>query len=121
MDQSITYEPGVATAPATLTASAAGWRLNLYLWLLLAVTNVVDFLGTRRAFQLGIEELNPLVAFAYAEFGIGAVAAMKIPFLLLLGCLLPYIRGWTRGLLAAACAVYLALTGAHIWYLSPLL
>jgi len=121
MNQSIACETGVGSVAAPITVSAQGRRLNLCLWLLLSVTNVVDVLATRRAFQIGIEELNPIVALVYSQYGIGAVAALKVPFLILLCCLIPYIRGWTRGLLILACGIYLTLTAAHIWYLSPLL
>jgi len=121
MNQTIAYESGTRSVAAPIRVSSQDKRLNLYLWLLLTVTNIVDVLATRRAFEIGIDELNPIVALLYAEYGIGAVAAFKLPFLLLLLFLLPHIRGWTRGLLVLACSAYLALTFAHIWYLSPLL
>ena len=121
MNQTVAFRSFVPTLTTPVAVSPQGRRLNLYLWLLLAVANIVDVLATRRAFGLGIGELNPIVALAYAEYGIGAVALLKLPFLVALGLLTPWIRTWTRGLLVLACSVYLALTAAHFWYLSPLL
>jgi hypothetical protein len=86
----------------------------------LTVTNIVDLLGTRRAFEIGVSELNPIVELFYESFGMISVALVKAVFLTLLFFLIPYIRGWNRVLFVFACCVYLALTFAHIWYLSPL-
>lgn len=120
MNETIAYQSCTPSVAAPIRVSSQGRRLNFYLWLLLAVTNLVDVLATRRAFNIGIDELNPIVALVYAQYGIGAVAAIKVPFLVMLCFLLPYIRGWTRTMLVLACSAYLALTFAHIWYLSPL-
>jgi len=121
MDESIAYERSGAQAAIAAPRAAAGRRLNFYLWLLLAVTNVIDVLGTRRAFSIGIHELNPIVEFFYAQFGMIPIAFAKAVFLALLYFLIPHIRGWNRALFVFACCVYLVLTFAHVWYLSPLL
>jgi len=121
MDESIAYERSGPQAAIAAPRAAAGRRLNFYLWLLLAVTNVIDVLGTRRAFSIGIHELNPIVEFFYAQFGMIPIAFAKAVFLVLLYFLIPHIRGWNRALFVFACCVYLALTFAHVWYLSPLL
>lgn len=121
VEDSIAYERCGAQPAVAGRLAAAGKRLNFYLWLLLAVTNVVDVLGTRRAFDIGIHELNPLVEFFYARYGMVPIALAKAFFLALLYFLIPYIRGWNRALFVFACGVYLALTVTHVWYLSPLL
>lgn len=121
MNESLLCEARAGAGFIPARVPAADRRLNLYLWLLLVVTNLVDVLGTQRAFALGIGELNPLIAAIYAEHGIVAVALFKSVFLGILGMTLPWIRGFNRALLAGACCAYLALTAAHIWYLSPLL
>jgi hypothetical protein len=106
---------------ASVRTSEQGWRLNLLLWMLLSLTNFVDVLGTARAFDMGIGELNPIVEMAHAAWGMIGVAAPKALFLAMLLFLLPWIRSWTRALFGFATCIYLALTGFHIWYLSPLL
>jgi hypothetical protein len=121
MDESVAYESCDPRAALPASRAGAGNRLNFYLWLLLTVTNVVDVLGTRRAFSIGVHELNPIVEFFYAQFGMISIAFAKAVFLVLLYFLIPYIRGWNRALFVFACCVYLALTVAHVWYLSPLL
>jgi len=121
MSEIIAYERCGTQAAAAGSATTAGRRLNFYLWWLLAVTNVVDVLGTQRAFEMGISELNPIVELFYAHFGMISVALVKALFLILLYFLVPYIRGWNRVLFIFACGVYLALTIAHIGYLSPLI
>jgi hypothetical protein len=96
-------------------------HLNRYLWLLLAVTNAVDVLASRRAFEFGMAELNPFIDSLLASYGIVGVALFKAFWLGALLLLLPHIKGWTQMLLAFACAAYFALTVLHIWNLSPLL
>ena len=95
--------------------------LNRYLWLLLAVTNLVDVLASRRAFEFGMAELNPVIDSLLSAYGIAGVALFKAFWLGVLFFLLPHIKGWTQILLACACAAYFALTVLHIWNLSPLL
>ena len=121
MNETLACESRATSVLAPASVRPADRRLNLYLWLLLVVTNLVDVLGTQRAFALGISELNPIIASIYAAYGIVAIVIFKGVFLGILGLTLPWIRGWTRALLAGACCAYLALTVAHIWYLSPLL
>ena len=96
-------------------------HLNVYLWLLLAAANLVDVLASRRAFQIGMTELNPVVDAVLVDHGVWGVSVLKAFWLLLLFFLLPYIKGWTQTLLAFASLVYFALTLIHIWFLSPLL
>jgi Domain of unknown function (DUF5658) len=96
-------------------------HLNRYLWALLAVTNLVDLLASRRAFELGIDELNPIVEALFSAYGIASIAAFKLLWLVILLVLIPHIRGWTQAFLAFACVVYLGLTALHIARLSPLL
>ena len=120
-DYSLIYGTDHAAESLRPRASERGGRLNLYLWTLLAVTNFADVLGTRRAFEIGIGELNPLVDVLHAAYGVAGIVAPKAFFLMLLFVLLPYVCSWTRALLALTCSIYLGLTLAHIWYLSPLL
>jgi hypothetical protein len=120
-DYAIFYAENSPARPSSPLASDQGRHLNLYLWVLLVVTNLVDVLGTSRAFEIGIGELNPVVDVVHATFGISGLVTAKVIFLSLLFFLLPYVRTWTRALFAFACSAYLALTVAHIWYLSPLI
>jgi hypothetical protein len=120
-DFTLTYRRERATTAAAARTSEQGWRLNLLLWMLLSLTNFVDVLGTARAFELGVGELNPIVAMAHATWGMAGVAMPKVLFLAMLFFLLPWIRNWTRMLFGFATSVYLALTVVHIWYLSPLM
>jgi len=103
-----------------MSAAVQGWRLNLSLWLLLAATNVIDVLGTGRAFAIGIGELNPMVDILHATFGMAGIVGVKLFFLTLLFFLLPWVRSWTRALLTFVCSAYIALSFAHIWYLAKL-
>jgi hypothetical protein len=109
------------TLPPQQKSHPSDRHLNRYLWLLLVVTNVVDVLASRRAFEFGIEELNPIVDSVLSAYGIWGIALFKALWLGVLLVLLPHIRGWTRMLLAFACLAYFALTVLHIWNLSPLL
>ena len=102
-------------------ASPRARHLNRYLWVLLAVTNLVDLLASRRAFALGIGELNPIVDLLFSAYGIASIALFKLFWLVALLVLLPYVRGWTQALFAFACVIYLGLTMLHIAWLSPLL
>lgn len=96
-------------------------HLNVYLWLLLLAANFVDVLASRRAFQIGMSELNPLVDTVLTQNGVWGVVVLKAFWLVVLLPLLPHIRGWTQLLLALACFVYFVLTLLHIWHSSPLL
>lgn len=120
-DYTLVYEADSPAESAPIPASEQGRRLNLLLWALLVLTNLADVLGTARAFEIGIGELNPIVDMFHAEYGMAGIATPKVFFLTLLYFLLPWVRTWTRALFALACSAYLALTVAHIWYLSPLL
>lgn len=102
-------------------AAAEDRELNLYLWALLAVTNLVDVLASKRAFDVGLEELNPVAASLLAEYGLLGLALCKAFWLAVLVVSLPYIHGWVQKFLALACGAYLGLTILHIWNLSPLL
>lgn len=102
-------------------ASPRARHLNRYLWVLLAVTNLVDLLASRRAFALGIGELNPIVDSLFSTYGIASVALFKAFWLVALLILLPYVRGWIQAFFAFACVVYLGLTMLHIAWFSPLL
>jgi hypothetical protein len=108
-----------ATYP--IRASERDKDLNLYLWVFLVVTNIVDVLSSRRAFESGITELNPVVDLVLADYGILGVVLLKSFWLVGLMFLLPYIRGWTQFLLGLACLAYFAVAVLHIWMLSPLL
>lgn len=96
-------------------------RTNLWLWVFLATTNLIDVLATGRAFSFGIAELNPIVDQLHLQFGMSGITLLKAGFLTLLYWLLPHIRTWTQALFALACTVYLGLTVTHLWYLVPLL
>lgn len=114
-------KPGSVTLPHPAKASPRDKQLNRYLWSLLAVTNLVDLLASRRAFDLGIGELNPIVDWLFSAYGISSVAVFKLFWLTALLVLLPYVRGWTQAFFAFACVIYLGLTLLHIARLSPLL
>lgn len=105
----------------SVRASAQELELNRYLWLLLVVTNLVDVLASRRAFQFGVDELNPIVDGMLSQYGILGVAVFKTFWLAVLLALLPFVHGWSQKFLAVACSAYLVLTVLHIWFLSPLL
>jgi Domain of unknown function (DUF5658) len=107
--------------PPPGTVAASDVHLNLYLWALLAVTNLVDVLASRRAFDLGIAELNPLVDSVLFAYGISGIAFLKLFWLAVLLVLLAHIRGWLQAFLAVACLIYLGLTVFHIANLSPLI
>ena len=96
-------------------------HLNVCLWLLLGAANIVDVLASRRAFEFGMVELNPVVDVVLVDFGVGGVSVLKALWLVALWFLLPHINGWKQGLLALASLVYFALTLLHIWFLSPLI
>ncbi len=96
-------------------------RLNLLLWWLLTVTNAVDILASRRAYELGIEELNPLISMLLAEHGLLSIVVLKGFWLFLLLRLLPYLQGWTQALFACACLAYFALAVVHLSHSNLLL
>ena len=104
-----------------IRASERDKDLNLYLWVFLVVTNIVDVLASRRAFEFGIAELNPVVDLILADNGILGVVLFKAFWLFVLMFLLAYIRGWMQLLLGLACLAYFAVAVLHIWMLSPLL
>ena len=106
---------------ASQRASAQEKELNEYLWVLLAVANLVDVLASRRAFQSGTGELNPIVDLILADQGVLGIALFKAFWLVVLWFLLPYMRSWTQKLFVFACLAYFCLTLIHVWYLSPLL
>jgi hypothetical protein len=109
------------SATGQLRASERDMELNLYLWAFLVVTNMVDVLASRRAFEFGMTELNLVVDLVLAEYGILGIVLLKSFWLVGLMFLLPYIKGWTQLLLGLACLAYFAVTVIHIWMLSPLL
>lgn len=102
-------------------ASASETLLNRYIWALLVVTNGVDLLASRRAFALGIAEINPVVELMIASYGFWSLGVFKAFWLVILLSLLPYIRGWTQVLFTLTCMIYFILALSHIIYLSPLL
>jgi len=104
-----------------MMASSRERSLNRYLWLLLAVMNLGDILASRRAFQLGIGELNPLVETINLEYGIFGVTLFKALWIFVLLLLLPFIRGWIQMLFAITCLIYFAVTLLHLLNLPPLL
>jgi hypothetical protein len=120
-DYCLVWEAETPAPAVSPRASSSGQRVNLCLWALLAAMNLFDVLATGRAFDIGIGELNPIVDALHAEFGLAGITALKAAFLTLLLFLLPFIRTWTRALFALTCSAYLALTVAHIGFLSPLL
>lgn len=102
-------------------ASASDARLNRYMVLLLAVTNAVDLLASRRAFSFGVAELNPLVDLVISNYGIWTLGLIKAFWIMALAFFIPYIRGWTQALLGLSCIAYLIVTILHVANLSPLL
>ena len=115
------YGTVTESAAAVPQLSRRALRQNFFLWALLAATNVIDVLGTGRAFALGVGELNPIVASLHAQFGMPGIISAKVFFLTLLLFLLPHVRTWTRKLFITVCAAYVALTAAHVWFLYPLI
>ena len=110
--------PGSAGIP---TASPGELQLNRYFWVFLVVTNAVDVLASRRAFQFGIAEVNPVADLIISMYGVAGLGLFKAFWLLALLAFLPFVRGFTQALLGFACLAYFLLTIAHIWFLSPLL
>jgi len=102
-------------------ASAAEQHLNLYVWWLLVVTNLVDVLVSRRAFDYGVMELNPIIEILYSEYGINGVVLVKAFWIFVLFTSLPYIRGWYQMLFALASLIYLWLAVEHLSNLPRLL
>jgi len=106
---------------AVRRASDTEEHLSRYLWLLLAVTNAVDLLASKRAFELGIAELNPAAEMLISTYGVWGLALFKASWIVVLALLIPFIRGWTQVLLGLCCLVYVSVIFAHIAFLSPLL
>ncbi|MCZ6888382.1 MAG: DUF5658 family protein [Gammaproteobacteria bacterium] len=96
-------------------------HLNIVLWCLLALTNVVDVLASRRAYEIGIGEMNPVVSMLLTQYGVLGIALFKGFWLLLLLLLLSRIAGWTQKLFVCACLIYIALAAYHISYANLLL
>ncbi len=91
-------------------------HLNIVLWCSLALTNAVDVLASRRAYEIGIGEMNPVVSMLLTQYGVLGIALFKGFWLLLLLLLLSRITGWTQKLFACACLIYIALAVYHISY-----
>lgn len=85
----------------------------LILWAFLLLANLADVIATSQAFAMGIAEANPISAWIAARWGITGLTLHKFVWLVAIVYLLPYIRGWTYGLLGFACAVYGALMVVH--------
>lgn len=89
----------------------------LILWAFLLLANLADVIATSQAFAMGVAEANPISAWIAERWGIAGLTLHKFVWLAAIVYLLPYIRGWTYGLLGFVCAVYGALMAVHGAYL----
>ena len=89
-------------------------RINLLLWLILFVANLIDLLVTYYAFSKGAVEANPAMSALCVKFGEVSLAFYKGLLLGILLFLLPYIKRYLLGLLAFSCSVYAVLVLSHI-------
>jgi hypothetical protein len=85
------------------------FQWNVFLWLVLLMTNLIDIMFSYAAFAKGAVEINPTVSIIIRQFGYIGLAFQKgIPIGALL-ILLPYIRGKLQYLLGFSVLVYLVL------------
>jgi hypothetical protein len=96
-------------------------RLQMMLWSVLFLMNIIDVSSTWYAFNLGCTEANPVMAFVYGIGGINALTLFKCFWLLVLLELLPHITGWKMHLLALCCVIYSALAVYHFANLSMII
>jgi hypothetical protein len=85
----------------------------LILWGFLLIANLGDVIATSQALAMGVAEANPISAWIAERWGIAGLTLHKFVWLIAIVYLLPYIRGWTYGLLGFACGVYAALMVVH--------
>ncbi len=106
-----------------IRAYKAAWRLernihsiklNLILWTVLFVTNIIDIIITYYAFAKGAVEANPAMYLISKHFGDVAITFYKGFFLGVLFILLPFIKKRLQKFLIFACIVYILLTLSHL-------
>jgi len=90
------------------------FRLNILLWLILVVTNLLDLLVTYYAFSKGAIEANPLMFLLCTNYGNMAMAFYKGLLLGMLMFLLPFIRNFLQKCLIFSCSVYVILVISHV-------
>lgn len=94
-------------------------RTRYYALSLLVLANAVDVLASRHAFNMGITELNPLMATLLSYGGLVAIVWFKGICLVLLLIFIPYMEAvWTQVLFLAACVCYVGVVVYHIIYMN---
>ena len=88
-------------------------RINLLLWLFLAIANIIDIQVTYEVFSNGGVEANPLMAFMCTKFGNLSLAFYKGTLLGVLFFLLPFIKAVFQRLLILTCFAYVILLVSH--------
>ena len=89
-------------------------RINILLWLILVVGNLLDLLVTYYAFSQGAIEANPFMFFICTKYGNLALAFYKGLLLGVLLFLLPFIKNIFQKGLIFSCSVYILLVISHI-------
>lgn len=106
----------VATFKKYTFSSPLSW-LQITLWTILFLTNLIDVLGSWYAFSLGCDELNPLMNLIYESYGMNGITLYKSFWLFVTLLLLRHLKGWIMGLFALCCFMYSGLAAMHITYL----
>jgi hypothetical protein len=89
-------------------------RINLFLWTLLLITNVIDLIVSYSLFSHGAVEMNPAMSILCSQFGNISLAFYKGFLLGALFILLPYIKNKLQYLLLSTCSVYIVLVVSHM-------
>ncbi len=89
-------------------------RLNVALWSVLFITNLIDLGVTYTAFQYGAVEANPFMAFLCTKFGNIALAFYKGLSMGILLFILPFVKKGMQKLLAVVCGIYILLVVSHL-------
>lgn len=89
-------------------------KTNLFLWLVLFVTNIIDLIATYYAFSLGAVEANPAMDAVIKNFGDIGLAFYKGLMLGGLFIFLPFINKRIQKFLVFTVFVYIVLTISHM-------
>lgn len=104
---------GVATSRESAVLSFPS-RLQVVLWIILFLSNIIDVASSWYVFSLGCEELNPVIALVYERWGINGLTLFKSFCLFVLLVLLPHVNGWKLTLFMLCCSIYAGLAIYHI-------
>ncbi len=89
-------------------------KINLLLWSLLSMTNLIDLIVSYSLFSRGAIEMNPAMSILCSRFGNISLAFYKGFLLGALFILLPYIKNKLQCLLLLTCSAYVMLVVSHI-------